>query len=116
MGDTIPVIVNSVHLSKMNIKPQQYTSGTTHSNKVRNSAPTKCSKRLKKILILGDSHTKVLAEEVQLHLGKDFAVQATVKPGASIQAILHSTNSEVTNLTKQDVCIIWGGTQDVAKN
>ena len=108
MGDTIPVIVNSVHLSKMNIKPQQYKSRTTHSNKVQNSAPSKCSKRQKKILILGDSHTRGLAEEVQLHLGKDFAIQSMAKPGASIEAILHSTNSEVTNLTKQDVCIIWG--------
>ena len=84
MGDTIPVTVNSVHLSKMNIKPQQYTNGTTHSKKVRNSAPSKCSKRQKKILSLGDSHTRGLAEEVQLHLGKDFVVQATVKPAASI--------------------------------
>ena len=83
MGDTIPVIVNNVHLSKMNIKPQQYTIGTTYSNKLRNSTPSKCSKHQKKIPIVGDSHTRGLPE-VQLHLGKDFAVQATVKPAASI--------------------------------
>jgi hypothetical protein len=83
---------------------------------VRDSVQSKCSKREKKILILGDSHTRGLAEEVQLHIGKDFIVQALVKPGANIEAILHSTNSEVQNLTKQDVCIIWGGTRDVAKN
>jgi len=49
-------------------------------------------------------------------MGKDFIVQALVKPGANIEAIFHSTNSEVNNLTKHDACIIWGGTRDVAKN
>jgi hypothetical protein len=114
--DTIPVIVNGVYLTKGGSKARQHTSGTIHTNKVKGSVPSKCSRRKKKILILGDSHTRGLAEEVQLHIGKDFAVQALVKPGANIEAILHSTNSEVNNLTKHDVCIIWGGIRDVAKN
>ena len=71
--------------------------------------PSKCSKRRKKILILGDSHKRGLAE-VQMNIGKDFAVEAMVKPGANIEAILDSTNSVVSNLTEHDVCIIWGGT------
>jgi hypothetical protein len=88
MGDSILVIVNGVHLSKCSIKAQQHTSGTIHTNKVRGNVPSECSKRKKKILILQDSHTRGLAEEVQLHLGKDFIVQASVKPGANIEAIL----------------------------
>jgi hypothetical protein len=68
------------------------------------------------ILILGDSHSRGLASEVQLQVGKDLIAQALVKPGANIEAILHLTDSEIRNLTEQDVCIIWGGTRDVAKN
>ena len=114
--DSIPVIVNGVHLSKGSIQAQQYTSGTKHTNMARGSIPTISSKCKGKILILGDSHSRGLAEEVQLQMGKDFIVQALVKPAANIEAILHSTSSEVNNLTKRDACIIWGGTRDVAKN
>ena len=56
-----------------------------------------------------------MADEIQPHVGKDFTVQALVKPGASTEAILHQTDSELASLTKKDVCIIWGGTHDIAK-
>ena len=112
--DTTPVNVNNVHSTKGSTKAQQHKSGTVHTNKVSGGVPSICSR--KKILILGDSHTRGLAEEVQMNIGKDFAVEAMVKPGANIKAILDSTNSAVSNLTKHDVCIIWGGTRDVAKN
>jgi hypothetical protein len=110
---TIPVIVNGVLSNKGSIRAQQHKCQTVHTNKVSGSVPSKCSKSRKKILILVDSHTRGLAE-VQLNIGKDFEVQALVKPGANIE--LNSTNSEITNLTKHYVCIIWGGTRDVAKN
>ena len=42
---------------------------------------------------------------MQPHVGKDFTVQALVKPGASIEAILHQTDSELASLTKKDLCI-----------
>ena len=114
--DTTPVNVNSVHSTKGSTKAQQHKSGPVHTNKVSGGVPSKCSKNRKKILILGDSHTRGLAEEVQTNIGKDFAVEAMVKPGANIEAILDSTDSVVSNLTKNDVCIIWGGTRDVVKN
>ena len=115
-GDTIPVIINGDCLSKKNYKLQQSAKGKSPTNKVRNSISSKCPKRKNKILILGDSHSRGIANEVQPHVGKDFIVQALVKPGANIEAILHQTDSEIANLTERDVCIIWGGTQDIAKN
>jgi len=85
---TILVIVNGFLSTKGSIKAQQHKRETVHTNKVSGSVPSKCSKRRKKILILGDSHTTGLAEEVQLNIGKDFEVQALVKPGANIETII----------------------------
>jgi hypothetical protein len=69
-----------------------------------------------KILILGDSQGKGIAKEVQYNLRQDFEVQAIMKPGANTESTVNTTNSDVTGLTKEDVCIIWGGTSDVGKN
>lgn len=66
----------------------------------------KCYKDKKKILILGDGHAKRIAKEVQYNLDQDFEVQAIVKPGANNESIVNLTNSGVTSLTKEDVCII----------
>jgi len=38
-----------------------------------------------------------------------------MKPGANIKSRADTTNSDISKLTKDDVCIIWGGTRDVAK-
>jgi predicted nuclease with TOPRIM domain len=38
-----------------------------------------------------------------------------MKPEANIESIVDTTNSDITKRTKEDVCIIWGGTRDVAK-
>jgi hypothetical protein len=39
-----------------------------------------------------------------------------MKSGANTESIINTTNSDLTRLTKNDVYIIWGGPQDVAKN
>lgn len=38
-----------------------------------------------------------------------------MKPGVNIESTVNMTNSDTTSLTKEDICIIWGGTQYVAK-
>jgi hypothetical protein len=57
-----------------------------------------------------------MANELQHRLGKSFEVQAIVKPGANIKEITNTLNSTVSSHTKKDVCIVWGGTRDIAKN
>jgi hypothetical protein len=39
-----------------------------------------------------------------------------VKPGAKIDEVTNSLDSTIKSYTKRDVCIIWGGARDVAKN
>ena len=111
----IPITSNSTSLLKNNYKPQQIAKRKLHTIKARNDVFSEYPKRRNKIIIPGDSHSRGIAEEVQPHMGKHFTVQALVKPGASIEAILFRTDSELASLTNEDVCITWGGTHDIAK-
>ena len=112
----IPSIVNkklpAVNLSNNPRSPQRLDL----INKESDGIPSARFRQRGMVLMLGDSHTRGLAKEVQHNIGKDFEVQALVKPGANIEAILNPSCSAVANLTKKDVCIIWEGTRDVAKN
>jgi hypothetical protein len=42
----------------------------------------------KKIIIVGDSHTKGMAMELQHNLDKNYVVQGLVKTGADLEVIL----------------------------
>ncbi|PNF27502.1 hypothetical protein B7P43_G04277 [Cryptotermes secundus] len=74
------------------------------------------SKTKVRILIVGDSHTKGMAAELQHNLDKNYEVQGLVKSGADLEVILRSNMKECKKLTKEDILIIWGGTRDVSKN
>jgi hypothetical protein len=47
---------------------------------------------------------------------ESFEVTGTVIPGARNEAITHLANKEITNLCKDDVVVVWGGTKDISKN
>jgi hypothetical protein len=49
-------------------------------------------------------------------LDKKFEVKGMVMPGARIQNIAQMCDQEVNSLTKDDMVILWGGSNDVAKN
>jgi hypothetical protein len=66
-----------------------------------------------RVIIMGDSHARGMANELQHRLGKNFEVLGIVKPGSNIKEITNTLNSTVSSLTKKDVCIVWGGTHDV---
>jgi hypothetical protein len=70
----------------------------------------------KKILIVGDSHTKGIATELQHKLNKNYVVQGIVKSGADLEVMVHSNMKQCKNLTKKDTLIIWGGTKEVSRN
>ena len=73
-------------------------------------------RKKKKIVIIGDSHARGCAAEVSNCMGKSFEVTGTVIPGARNEAITHLDDKEITNLSKDDVVVVWGGTKDISKN
>ena len=69
-----------------------------------------------KIIIIGDSHARGCAQEVQHNLGHGFEVQGFVKPGGNSQMIVNTSTKTMGKLTKKDVVVVWGGTRDVGRN
>jgi hypothetical protein len=99
-GQIIPTIVNGIAQHTGNRK--LFTS----KNKIRKH----------EILILGDSHARGCAAEVKHYLSNDFEVHGTTIPGAGMEAIKASADKKVNQLTNKDVLVLWGGSNDVARN
>jgi hypothetical protein len=68
-----------------------------------------------KVLIIGDSHVRFSAANVKSEINVGYDVQGLVKPGAGTGTLVNSANSDIANLTKNDV-IFCGGANDIAKS
>jgi len=99
---TIPVIVKGQAL-------------TSKSNPVKRQSNKSSHKKDHKMLIIGDSHTRLCATNVKSEMKKNYDVQELVKPGAGAGMLVNTANSDIKNLTKNDIVIFCGGTNDVAK-
>jgi lysophospholipase L1-like esterase len=69
-----------------------------------------------KVLIIGDSHARGCAAEINEVLEETYEVLGIVCPGAGVNFISTYTVNEIQQLTDNDVVIVWGGSNDVAKN
>ena len=67
-------------------------------------------------MIIGDSHARLWAQNVKSQIKGNFQVQGLIKPGAGVETLVTSVNSEIPSLTRKDVVIVCGGANDVAKN
>jgi len=75
------------------------------------------SKKQNKIIILGDTHAKGCAQEVQHNLGHDFEVYGIVKPGANTEIIVNTSTKITGKLKKKkDAVVVRGGTRGVGRN
>jgi hypothetical protein len=74
------------------------------------------NKKQNKIIILGDSHVRGCAQEVQHNLGHDFNIQGIVKLGANTEIIVNTSTKIIEKLTKKDVVVVLAGTQDIGRN
>ena len=69
-----------------------------------------------KLLLLGDSHTRGLAERIGCSLGNSFSVIGITKPNADIKRITSPRHFTPANLTQHDKIILCGGTRDISRN
>jgi len=69
-----------------------------------------------KIIIIGDSHAKNSAAELQHSLGSTFAVPSFVKPDAGMRVIVDTVKEDIMKLKSDDVVVIWGRSNDIGKN
>jgi hypothetical protein len=76
----------------------------------------KSTKAKHKILVIGDSHARWIASEIQLNLYDDFEIQSIIKTGSHLVAIMYTVNRDTGALTKQNAVVIWGGIRDISRN
>ena len=68
------------------------------------------------ILLIGDSHVRNCAKYLQHNLDEDYEVSGFAKPGANMEEIVNTVRKDIQTLKKNDVVILWGGSNDVSKN
>jgi hypothetical protein len=67
-------------------------------------------------MVTGDSHCMGSARIISDYLGGKYVVTVMIKPGAGALDIFTSTNSRYRHLTRKDVIIVQGGSNDVYRN
>lgn len=74
------------------------------------------TKQQKKIVVIGDSHSRGLTSVLKNYLGHEYSISGTIIPGARLNNITQLAKNELTNLTRKDTIIVCGGSSDVYKN
>jgi hypothetical protein len=100
---TIPVIIKGQAL-------------TRKSNPVKRQSNKSSHKKDHKVLFIGDIHTRLCATNVKSEVKKNDDVQELAKPGAGAGMLMNTANSDIKNLTKNDIVFFCGGANDIAKN
>ena len=73
-----------------------------------------CNKH--KILIIGDSHVRGLAEKISNRLDDSFGVCGITKRSADVESITSPMHRRKEHLTKGDPIIFLGATNDISRN
>jgi replicative DNA helicase len=69
-----------------------------------------------KVILIANSHAKGCAEKLASHLRNSYEVTEYIKPSTGMEVITNSAREEINHLTKDDVVIVCGGVNNIAKN
>jgi hypothetical protein len=114
----IPTIANCYEL----LNNLNQLTNTTLNQKLEVKQKTEVKKirtkarRKHKILIIGDSHARGCAAEVTLNLDENFEVTGLVMPGSRLESITNAAKKQTATLTRDDVIVLWGVSNDIGKN
>jgi hypothetical protein len=86
------------------------------SDKKKNHKKNSVRSKVHKVLILGDSHARGYASEVKHQLDKEYELFGFINPGSGMKDIKESTKMKMAQLTREDIVVLWGGSNDVARN
>jgi hypothetical protein len=68
------------------------------------------------MLLLGDSHTRECASEVRQQLNTQYEVTGFINPRSGMKDIKESAKMNMAQLTREDIVVLWGGSNNVARN
>jgi hypothetical protein len=67
------------------------------------------------VLFLGDSHARECASEIKRHLNNEYKVFGFINTGSGMKDKKGSPKMKVTQLTREDIVVLWGGANDVGR-
>ena len=123
--DALPEISNRYNLLHNDSKNDDAPVNTGRSGEVNqkhgrmdkmNQKREAMKKKQHKVIIVGDSHARRGAAEVKHLLNNKFEVQGMVKSGSGMELIKETTRAEINKLSRKDVVVVWGGSNDIARN
>jgi hypothetical protein len=109
-GQKIPIILNG----QVQYINKRKLPASIIKNNPKNS--TQITKRQHKVVVLGNSHARGCAAGIKHLLNSDVEVCGSINPGAGIETIKDKARMETQHLTKKDVVVLWGGSNDIARN
>jgi hypothetical protein len=123
--DTFPLSLNRydplcIHFEGDDTPVSTEESGVAKSKHLRkhrmDRRKTVLERKQHKVIILGDIHARERAAKVSHLLNDDFEVLGFVKPGSGMKYIKDMSRINVQYLSKEDVVVLWGDSNDIAKN
>jgi hypothetical protein len=114
----VPTTVNCYELLNNLKEPTNITLYQRVENKQKTEGREKMimARRKHEVLIIGDSHTKGCVAEVSPNFGEDFEVSGLVMPGWGLEFIINMVKKETAILTRDNVLVVWEGTNKISKN
>jgi len=107
-------------INSANSSPNRPRKTTTKTHKIptiiNGRMASKYNKHVHKVHIIGDSHCRGIATNTKQHLGSNFVVSSLIKPGAKVDQIVETQESDFECLGKKDLIIVNGGSNDLTGN
>ena len=72
--------------------------------------------RSRSIVILGESHARGIASEHLQQFNHQVSATGYVKPNSGLTELLRSAKSDINKLSRRDVVIVIGGSNDIGKS
>jgi hypothetical protein len=76
----------------------------------------KSGKEKQKIIGLGDSHVRGMANELKHRLNDKLENLSIAKPRSMLVNVVNSSYSNLKTLKRNDICVIWGVNQRLKRN
>jgi hypothetical protein len=91
-------------------------SNRVQRERMKNHKKGYVENKVRKVLILGDSHARGCSSEVKNKLNSEYEVSGFINPGSDMRNISESAKNKMVQLTNDDFVVLWGGSNNVARN
>ena len=89
---------------------------STKLRSVSNVSKKKPRNKCHKVTLIGDSHARECAQKLSNYVNNSYEVIGYVSPGAGLEVITNLANTELDQLSQEDLVVVCGGANYISKN